>query len=562
MVITRPPPHAAADSSPPGVAADGPIWKGEDTTRESKSASGESKRAWRESWTIRGKSGFLWATMTHHMLTPLLLLTLAIGPLRAEDPALQPGTRELPGAESTTLLRYANPEARQVAVRESGSWWMNAHELVFTNQAWQISTTDLGWSPGFYEFKFLVDGVWEEGPNRHAYVGADGNLQRPPALYLCWQRDPATTMTVQWHGNTTAETARVAYRPRGGAEWQAATGSTFYLSDLGRFVHTVEITGLEPGGAYDFHAGNQPGHPWFRTLPAHLQEPLHFVEGGDVYEIGPVMDAMNRLAASRDPAFVVLGGDLAYANGMRELAPRWYRYFASLSENLVTPEGRVIPVLHILGNHEVQNHYLENHPDYAPGPAWREKVAPHFFRLFAFPGQPGYRALDAGDYLSLVVLDSHLANPADGDQLTWLRETLAARRQVPHVFPIYHVPAYPSVRTPNDPRSALIRALWVPLFETSPIRLAFEHHDHAFKVTFPLRGGKPDHDGIVYVGDGAWGVNLRTPNTQPEHTTYLRKSMPIHHLYDVILTTTSRTIRALSVSGEELDSFSQAVATP
>lgn len=489
-------------------------------------------------------------------------LTLSTASVHAEAPALQAGTRVLPGAEPTTLLRLASPLARAVTVRESGGWWMTEHPLVFTNEAWQISIADFGWAPGHYEFKFVIDGQWEEGVNRYAYVGPDGNLQRPPALYLCWQRDPTTTMTVQWHGDATAELARVTYRPRGDTTWRTATGTTFFLSDLGRFVHTVELTGLAPGQAYEFTAGRHPGQPWFRTLPDRLREPLRFMEGGDVYEIGPVMDAMNRRAAQSDPAFVVLGGDLAYANGITSLAPRWYRYFASLTENMVTPAGRLIPVLHVLGNHEVQNHYLENHPDYAPGPAWREKVAPHFFHLFAFPGQPGYRALDAGDYLSLIALDSHLTNPADGEELTWLRETLAARRHVPHVFPIYHIPAYPSVRTPNDPRSALIRALWVPLFEQSPIRLAFEHHDHAFKVTHPLRGGRKDPNGIVYVGDGAWGVNLRTPNTQPEHGYYLRKSISIHHLYEIELTATSRLVRALSVTGEELDAFSQAVTTP
>jgi hypothetical protein len=64
-----------------------------------------------------------------------------------------------------------------------------------------------------------------------------------------------------------------------------------------------------------------------------------------------------------------------------------------------------------IGNHEVQNHYLETHADYQPGPDWREKVAPHFYALFAFPGHPGYNVLDVGDYLSLVILDSGLTSP-------------------------------------------------------------------------------------------------------------------------------------------------------
>ncbi len=49
------------------------------------------------------------------------------------------------------------------------------------------------------------------------------------------------------------------------------------------------------------------------------------------------------------------------------------------------------------------------------------------------------------------------------------------------------VAAYPGVRDINDPLSKLIRDLWTPLFEEAGIRLAFEHHEHAFKVTHPMR---------------------------------------------------------------------------
>jgi hypothetical protein len=49
----------------------------------------------------------------------------------------------------------------------------------------------------------------------------------------------------------------------------------------------------------------------------------------------------------------------------------------------------------------------------------------------------------------------------------------------------------------------------VPLFERHGVRLAFENHDHAYKRTHPLRGGARAPDGIVYLGDGAWGAPLR-----------------------------------------------------
>jgi len=39
-----------------------------------------------------------------------------------------------------------------------------------------------------------------------------------------------------------------------------------------------------------------------------------------------------------------------------------------------------------------------------------------------------------------------------------------------------------------------------------------KYHDQAFTIAHPLKGGKVDPDGIVFVGDGAWDVNVRIPN--------------------------------------------------
>ncbi len=57
------------------------------------------------------------------------------------------------------------------------------------------------------------------------------------------------------------------------------------------------------------------------------------------------------------------------------------------------------------------------------------------------PGPQGYNVLDCGNYLSLLLLDSGHTHPVEGAQTDWLKQTLAARQHVSHVFPVYHVPA-------------------------------------------------------------------------------------------------------------------------
>src|SRR5690625_7699759 len=111
--------------------------------------------------------------------------------------------------------------------------------------------------------------------------------------------------------------------------------------------------------------------------------------------------------------------------------------------------------------------------------------------------------------MSLVLLDTDHTNPVDGVQTEWLEQVLAERQEVPHLFPVYHGPAWPSVRNPDWEQSVRVREHWVPLFEAYGVRVAFENHDHAYKRTRPIRNNRKDPSGVVYFGDGAWGVGVR-----------------------------------------------------
>ena len=185
-------------------------------------------------------------------------------------------------------------------------------------------------------------------------------------------------------------------------------------------------------------------------------------------------------------------------------------------------------------------------------------MAPYFLASWPFPRDPGYDVLDVGDYLSFIILDTNHLNAVDGAQQDWLRQTLATHQAVPHLFPVYHVPAFPGVRDMQDELSKLIRETWTPLFEQAQVRLAFEHHEHAFKVTHPMRGGKTSKDGVVYLGGGAMGAALRDPR-DPARQPHLAKTTKAHHLHVVVLEPQSRTVRTLGIDGAELHCLNQAV---
>jgi hypothetical protein len=377
----------------------------------------------------------------------------------------------------------------------------------------------------------------------------------PPALYLQWQRDPTTTMTVHWHTTNQTDTA-LQFRAIGEKTWRDATGSCVPMPDTkpGRTIHIVELTGLTPKTDYQFRFGEHSKEFKFRTMPKDLSQPVQFIEGGDVYHQRDWMDNMNALAAKMDPAFIVIGGDLAYANDRtikNEGVQRWYDFFDSWKKKAVAPNGRLIPLLCTLGNHEVKG-FWGKPPSSAPG----------FYALFAMPGKEGYNKLDFGNYLTLLLLDSGLTHPIPGAQTDWLAKTLSERQKVPHIFPIYHVPAYPSCRPDeageNGDITQDIRKFWCPLFEKNDVKVSFEHHDHAYKRTKPLLAGKVDPKGIIYLGDGAWGVKLR-PSQPDGPRWYIEKAASIRHFYVVTLYPDHRDIIAINEKGEKFDELHQQV---
>ncbi len=144
---------------------------------------------------------------------------------------------------------------------------------------------------------------------------ADVPTFRPSALFLTWQRDPTTTMTVQWVGSEAEGAQRpVWFAKKGSQQWrnEGYTTRRFPISD--QWIHRAELTTLEPDTDYVFRVGTDSAEQAFRTAPAKDTNAIQFVSGGDS-GVGTHPRQINRLAAAQEPLFALLGGDLAYENG-------------------------------------------------------------------------------------------------------------------------------------------------------------------------------------------------------------------------------------------------------
>ncbi len=316
----------------------------------------------------------------------------------------------------------------------------------------------------------------------------------------------------------------------------------------GWFVHRTVLTGLDPGTDYAVAVPGRLAPVRFRTAPATLDEPMVFAEGGDVgasREVGELHDE----AAAWDPLFGLVGGDCAYGNGLDPIA--WLQYLRLWNDHMTPADGRSVPMVCSVGNHETIGNRSGKKPEDAP--FFRDLFGPTFsargaYGVLDFGGDP----TDGGTpYLSLYLLDSGHSAPHGTHQLDWLVTALAERKTVEHQLVAYHVPAYPSVRDPNGGDSSSARKNWVPLFEQQPIDLVFEHHDHAYKRTHPLRGGEAHPDGVLYLGDGCWG---RSPRKVDPTRPYLALALSERNVMRVTLNPDgTRAVLAVNEHGEVLD---------
>lgn len=372
-------------------------------------------------------------------------------------------------------------------------------------------------------------------------------------LYLTWYGDPTTSIGVNWVDLYEDSGDTVMYRAAGETAWRSAKGKNGKVADTVMRVHQVALKDLKPDTLYDFTVGDREQRDArrflrFRTMPAEMSRPVRFVTGGDMQHSREMVDAMNRVAGKLDPDFAVLGGDLAYANDV-EAVP-WFDWLQSWTRHMRTSDGRLIPMIAVIGNHEVSNGGYGQTPEQAR----------YFYDLFPLPESKSNFAVDFGKYLSFVALDSDHSQRV-ADQTAWLDTAMKERGDQRFLFAVYHYPAYGTAKLdegselPCDNRVAReIRTGWAPLFERYGVTAVFENDHHTYKRTHRLRNHRrDDENGVLYLGDGAWGVHARPITPPAEQVWYLARAEQRNHLWLVTLDGPKATFEAIDAEGKVFD---------
>ena len=264
--------------------------------------------------------------------------------------------------------------------------------------------------------------------------------------------------------------------------------------DLKLFYHRVELSKLQPDTAYEVQFVSddiQSPMFYFMTAPGG-DSPFSLLFGADSRSDRESRVAMNTFIAktvseseTAEPEDRICGvlhaGDYAVRGTS---LPLWVAWMAD-HQSMVTESGRLIPIVPARGNHDLGRLFNE---------------------CFGFQtsDERNWYGVSFGSMLRVVTLNTETS--IAGDQKVWLREELE-RSTATHrwVVPQYHRPGYAAVKVPGG---AL--AHWVPIFEEFNIKLVCEGDGHVIKRTLPIRGGKPDDTGVVYIGEGrVWSSPAR-----------------------------------------------------
>ncbi len=452
----------------------------------------------------------------------------------------------------------------------------------------------------------------EGGGSKTVLLTADVGLEvaardlAPRMVYLSWEGDTSTTMTVSFQTETDDEEvlafmSPVVYYsqdPLGaafeGAESKRGESVTIGALDPGKVLHTVRLTELDPGASYHFVGRVElltgavlaegevlpetAGSNKFRTVRA--GGTIRFVTGGDM-DLGGDGEAMLRIMASLDPMFALIGGDIVYPYfSLDSPTPdvalseqeQWEEMLEQWDALMRTSDGHMIPMVLAIGNHDAD--YTDNIADellqlnegdgyFSQGAG--EITAPFYLR-YVPQANRSYFARTFGSDLVIYVLDSGHITPHGGEQLEWLEGALAANAAFRHQFAVYHVPLYPShrrfdlpVTNPGNPSglaSAAGRAAWGPAFYGNNMDTAFENHDHLHKRTVRLRYDPdavreyvPDPGGTLFLGDGSLGRPPRVANGE----VYLASSTPVTFAWLVVTEGPRVTYQAIDSDGCIID---------
>lgn len=364
-------------------------------------------------------------------------------------------------------------------------------------------------------------------------------LHAQPAFFRAsWNDDPATTIVIGW---SNAEGTFHWGPADQGANFEAYPNTTLFQDSVrvyGIINFFVKLTGLSPKTTYygviRDPSGNISRRLKFRTMSDNPDDPISFVSAGDTRDAAPIVESCNCISERR-AAFTVLSkvcadfiaftGDFTNGKypGQVNIQRQWRDWFQDWQLS-ISEDGRLIPIIPALGNHE----------------EFSDKVIFKFFNIPLTNNEEFFAMNFGGNLLRLYSLNSERTELTS--QIRWFENDAELYSQPGNevywkAVQYHRAVASQSNNYVNQPETAFKRE-YVSKFAKYKVRLAMEGHAHIYKVSWPSlplstnntsRNGfvRNDTTGTVYIGEGNFGAPFRTVNGGPNNLfSWTREARP------------------------------------
>lgn len=356
-------------------------------------------------------------------------------------------------------------------------------------------------------------------------LGLLGWAEGPWFIHLSWQHDPATTITIMWRSSPDITESVVEYGLTAELE-KTATGTRITYTALRQEIvwHVVELTDLLPNTTYYYRCG-APGY-WSETytfttapLPTDRISNFTFAVIGDTQGGYKIFGEILKILKDKGVRFILMTGDLTEGAGQTEFD----KWFEAAGDILAS-----IPFMPCHGNHEM----LKN----------------TYFDQFALPGNEKWFSYDYGPIHFVHLLSQN--EDFVLQQRGWLLKDLLSTTQ-PWKIVLAHHPAYNSGTQHGCTEYVLNH--WVDIFERGKVDIYFAGHEHIYERTWPIRAGRIDGEGVVYVITGSAGARSREAGRE----WWTATSYGDGYCYILVNVTHKKlNISAYTLDGDLIDSFS------
>ena len=335
---------------------------------------------------------------------------------------------------------------------------------------------------------------------------------------LVWNDDPAHTITLAWDQLDSTGTPEVLFSDvdfgRKFWKYKNMQTATRIFKHYEMNTHFAEISGLKGNTAYYFVLKDKQGvskRYWFKTAPD-KPKPFTFVAGGDTKSFDEPLLAgqnSNKIVSKLRPLFVYFNGDFTTGSGLD--APNWKIWLNDWQELTTTPDGRMIPIVPIHGNHENGDRANLNYMFNAP---YQENDSSYIYYSLSF----------GGNFFHMIQLNSEIEE--GGAQRDWLEADLKEHQN--YIFKIagYHKPFCPHTTSKRD--NPYQYNQWAHLFSQYKLSVSFDADSHMHKITYPVIPDstensflgfiRDDKNGTMFVGEGSWGAAPRENNNDKPWT--------------------------------------------